>query len=293
MSTYQYFPGCSLKSSSIEYDSSFRTVARAFDIQLNELDDWNCCGASPAPHHWVEVLGVLLAARNLHIASAGEAPLVAPCAGCYNRLKHAQFKLSHSEELRGKTSEVLGEDVRFQTEILNIVQLLNREITPETLAARSQDRLSGIKLGTYYGCLLVRPAEVIGYDDPRDPRKMEPLLKATGADVPHFALKTECCGSYMGLPRKEIVLRACHRIIEAAVAEEFDALVTACPLCQQNLDMRQEQINYAFKTSMHLPVLYYSQVIGLALGAPPEDLGLDGLAVTPDINRWLMKAGAR
>ncbi len=290
MSKYAYFPGCSLASSSMEYDTSFRLVAREFGIELQELDDWNCCGASPAPHHWVEVLGVLLAARNLHIAGAGEAPLVAPCAGCYNRLKHAQYKLERNQELRRQTSEVLGEEVRYQTEVLNIVKMLNREIKPGALAERARERLAGVRLAPYYGCLLVRPAEVIGYDDPRDPKKMEPLLRATGAEVPHFALKSECCGSYMGLARKEIVLRASHRIIEAAVAAGIDALVTACPLCQQNLDLRQGQINRAFGTSFRLPVLYFSQAIGLALGASPEELGIDSLAVEPDVDRWLKGA---
>lgn len=287
---YSYYPGCSLKSSSMEFDISFQAVAEALGIGLDEIEDWNCCGASPAPHHRVESLGVLLSARNLHIAGADHDAVVAPCAGCYNRLKSAQHKLAGDEELRQQTSEVLGAQVRYEVEVLNIVQMLNREVTPEALAEKAQGRLEGVKLAPYYGCLLTRPADILKYDNPRDPRTMEPLLEATGAEIPFFAFKTECCGSYMGLPRKEIVLTASRRIIEVAISSGFDALVTACPLCHQNLDLRQGQINKAFGTELRLPVLYYSQAIGLGLGIPPEQLGIDALAISPDLDRW--KVGA-
>ncbi len=288
--SYSYYPGCSLKSSSMEFDISFQAVAAALGIGLDEIHDWNCCGASPAPHHRVESLGVLLSARNLHIAGATHDAVVAPCAGCYNRLKTAQFKLAGDEELREQTGEVLGAEVRYEAEVLNIVQMLNREISPEALAEKAQGRLEGVKLAPYYGCLLTRPADILKFDNPRDPRSMEPLLGATGAETPFFAFKTECCGSYMGLPRKEIVLTASRRIIEVAVSSGFDALVTACPLCHQNLDLRQPQINKAFGTELRLPVLYFSQAIGLGLGIPPEELGIDALAVAPDLDRW--KVGA-
>lgn len=291
MSTYSYFPGCSLTSSAIEYDISFRLVAREFGIGIDELQDWNCCGASPAPHHWGGMLGILLPARNLHIAGASHPAVVAPCAGCFNRLKYAQYELGRNPELRALTERALHEPVRYETEVLNAVQLLNREIDPAQMAARAQGRLEGIALGTYYGCVLVRPPEVVQYDDPNEPVEMEPLLRATGAEIPYFPFKTECCGSYMGLPKKEIVLKASQRIIESALESGVDALVTVCPLCHQNLDLRQGQINAAFGTGYHLPVLYLTQVIGLALGQPPEALGIDAHAV--DAGPLLAKIGAR
>ncbi len=279
MTTYSYFPGCSLASSAMEYDTSFRLVAREFGIGIDELEDWNCCGASPAPHHWGGALGILLPARNLHIAGASHPSVVAPCAGCFNRLKYAQHELGRNPELRQLTERALHEPVRYDTEVINAVELLNREIAPEEMAARAQGRLEGISLGTYYGCVLVRPPEVVQYDDPNDPVEMEPLLQATGAEIPHFPFKTECCGSYMGLPKKEIVLKASQRVIESALESGIDALVTVCPLCHQNLDLRQGQINVAFGTDYHLPVLYLTQAIGLALGHSPEQLGIDAHAV--------------
>ena len=272
---YSYFPGCSLRSSAGEYDVSFRLVCNELGIRLDEIEDWNCCGASPAPHHWGGNLGVLLPARNLHLAasSANEA-LVAPCAGCYNRFKNAQYQLERNEDIRLQAERVFGEPPRYQTEILNLVQFFSRAVRPEVLAERAQGSLAGIKIATYYGCLLTRPASILKFDNPRNPASMKPLLWATGAQATHFPFKSECCGSYMGLAKKEIVLRASKRIIEVAKDMGFDAIVTVCPLCHQNLDLRQEQINKTYGTSLDMPVLYFSQVLGLALGFSSDDLGI-------------------
>lgn len=277
---YSYFPGCSLTGSAGEYDASFRLTSEALGIRLDEISDWNCCGASPAPHHWSGNLGVLLPARNLHIASGEHEAMVAPCAGCYNRLKNAQHELTGSEELREQAARVLQEPVRYEIEILNLVELFAREVSPEALAERAQGRLAGLNLATYYGCLLTRPAKIMNFDNHRNPVSMKPLLRATGAQSDHFPFKSECCGSYMGLAKKEIVLRASRRVIEVAAGLGFDAIVTACPLCHQNLDLRQGQINKAFGTSLDMPVLYYSQVLGLALGLGSDDLGIDAHAIS-------------
>lgn len=279
-SHYSYFPGCSLTSSAGEYDASFRLVAKELGIGLDEIPDWNCCGASPAPHHWGGNLGVLLPARNLHIAGYSHDAMVAPCAGCYNRHKNAQHELARSEEIREQATRVLRQPVRYEIEILNLVELFDREVTPEALAARVQGRLAGLNFATYYGCLLTRPAKIMNFDNHRNPVSMKPLLMATGAAADHFPFKSECCGSYMGLAHKEIVLRASRRIIDVADGLGFDAIVTACPLCHQNLDLRQGQINKAFGTYIEMPILYFSQVLGLALGLSADDLGIDSHVVS-------------
>ncbi|MFA5810686.1 MAG: heterodisulfide reductase-related iron-sulfur binding cluster, partial [Thermoleophilia bacterium] len=147
--TYSYFPGCSLTSSACEYDVSFRLVAEELEIRLDEIEDWNCCGASPAPHHWGGNLGVLLPARNLHHAMRDA--LVAPCVGCYNRLKNSQYELANSEAIRVQAEHVFGEPVRYETEVLNLVEFFTRVTTPEKLAERVQGRLAGLNLATYYG----------------------------------------------------------------------------------------------------------------------------------------------
>jgi len=280
VNSYAYFPGCSLTSSAGEYDTSFRLIAEALGIGLDVINDWNCCGASPAPHHWSGNLGVLLPARNMHIAGYAHDAMVAPCAGCYNRHKNAQYELAGSEELREQAARVLREPVRYEIEILNLVELLVREVEPDELASRTEGRLEGLNLATYYGCLMTRPAKIMNFDNARNPVSMKPLLKATGAEAGHFPFKSECCGSYMGLAKKEIVLRASRRIIEVAEGMGFDAIVTACPLCHQNLDLRQGQINKAFGTSIEMPILYFSQVLGLALGMSADDLGIDSHMVS-------------
>lgn len=278
--SYSYFPGCSLTSSAGEYDASFRLVADVLGIGLDEIPDWNCCGASPAPHHWGGNLGVLLPARNLHIAGETHGAMVAPCAGCYNRHKNAQHELAGSEEMREQAGRVLREPVRYEIEVLNLVELFDREVSPGALAEHSQGRLAGLNLATYYGCLLTRPAKIMNFDNHRNPVSMKTLLRATGAQSDHFPFKSECCGSYMGLAHKEIVLRASRRIIEVADGLGFDAIVTACPLCHQNLDLRQGQINKAFGTNIEMPILYFSQVLGLALGLSADDLGIDSHIVS-------------
>lgn len=287
MSNYAYYPGCSLTSTAVEFDMATRLVAKEFGIGLEEVEDWNCCGASPAPHHLGGLLGVLLPARVLHYASRYRDAVVAPCAGCYNRLRFAQGELSRSESLRKRAEKVFQEPVRYEAEIYDILDFFNREIDNEEMETRAQGRLNGVKFATYYGCLLTRPPEVIERDDRKNPGSMEVLLRATGAEVPYFPLKTECCGSYLGLGAKEIVLRASHRILELATADGYDAIVTACPLCQQNLDLRQAQINKKYGTSFNMPVLYFPQVIGLGLGLSEDVLGLDANIITPPTADWL------
>lgn len=266
---------------------STRAVARDFGIRLEEVEDWNCCGASPAPHHLGGLLGVLLPARVLHNAARYHDAVVAPCAGCYNRLRYSRGMLRRDESLRDRMETVLGMPPRYDIEVFDVIDFFNREIDYEAMALRSHGRLCGVRFATYYGCLLTRPPEVIPREDRKDPISMEMLLRATGAEVPFFPLKTECCGSYLGLGAKEIVLSASRRILDLAAADGYDAIITACPLCQQNLDLRQAQINRKFGTSFNIPVLYFPQAIGLGIGLTADELGLDANVVTPPVATWL------
>jgi heterodisulfide reductase subunit B len=279
MTAYSYFPGCSLTSTAIEYDTSFRLVSKTFDLELQVLEDWNCCGASPAPHHWGGDLGVFLPARNLHIAGKTHASMVAPCAGCYTRHKYAQHELSQNERLRQTVEKALDEPVNYTTRVLNVIEFFNETISAEAMSDSAGGRLSGVNLATYYGCVLTRPAKILEFDDPKNPVSMEKLLLAGGASIPPFAFKTDCCGAYMSLVDKSVLMKASRRIIENAIECGADAIVTACPLCHQNLDLRQRQINDLFGTSFEIPVLYFSQALGLGLGMTPEELGIDAHAV--------------
>ncbi|RJQ46641.1 MAG: heterodisulfide reductase subunit B, partial [Gaiellales bacterium] len=242
---------------------------------------------SPAPHHLGGLLGVLLPARVLHNAARYHDAVVAPCAGCYNRLRYSRGMLRRDKSLRDRMETVLGQPPRHDIEVFDVLDFFNREIDYEEMALRSHGRLCGVKFATYYGCMLTRPPEVIPRPDSKDPVSMEMLLRATGAEVPFFPLKTECCGSYLGLGAKEIVMSASRRILELAAADGYDAIVTACPLCQQNLDLRQAQINRKFGTSFRMPVLYFSQVIGLGIGLSAGELGLDANIVAPPVDDWL------
>jgi heterodisulfide reductase subunit B len=234
-----YYPGCSLHGMSREYDASTRLVYGALGVDLRELAGWTCCGASAA-HSLDPALAVGLAARNLELAEAEGDCLVAPCAACYHRLKVAE---------KGTSSRV------------TVLHALDVASSPETLG-RLRDSLrrplNGLKVVCYYGCLLVRPPELTGRADYEDPQSMDQVMSAAGADVRSWSFKTDCCGAGLAVARPDVVRRLSGRLVEMAREAGADCIVTACPLCQTNLDTRQGGAS--------LPVMYFTELLACALG---------------------------
>ena len=258
--TYAYFPGCSLHSTGLEYGLSTRAVFRQIGYQLQELPGWNCCGASSAHalNHW---LGVALPARNLALAEAQGHDLVVPCAACFNRLKGAEHAMKNEPDLRSEIEAMLGFRFSGSVAIRPVLGVLCEDFGPEQLRAQVQRPLTGLKLVTYYGCLLVRPPQVVGFDDPEDPRLMESLLRACGAEVLPWSHATDCCGGSLSLSRSDVVRDLVSRIVARAREAGAEALATACPLCQVNLEMRQVE-------EPKMPAFYFTELLGLALGLP-------------------------
>lgn len=253
-----YYPGCSLHGSSREYDVSTKAVCRALGIELRELDDWICCGASSG-HSLDEALSVALPAKNLKLAAESGLDLLVPCAACYNRLKAARRAMKESESVRTATKDLLDFDGGDNgLEILNWIELLKDRIGLGALTAQLRKPLTGLKAVCYYGCLLVRPQAVTGFDHPEHPRSMEEILRGLGAEPVRWASAAECCGGSLSLSRSEIVKDLVDGIVQAAVEAGADVIVTLCPLCLENLDMRQSRGS--------LPVLYLTELLGLALG---------------------------
>jgi heterodisulfide reductase subunit B len=276
-----YYKGCSLEGLAAEYDRSTHAVCEAFGIELVEIADWNCCGSSPA-HSYDPLLSAALAGRNLAIAADQGCDMVmTPCPGCLKSLKGAQ-EACEDPQLRKPFVQLVGRDVDG-LKTVSLLQLLYEEVGPEALKKAVKRPLAGHVLIPYYGCLMTRPAQKAKFDDPENPVSMDRLLEATGAGVPDFPYKTECCGATYGVTRNDFVGKLSGRILDMASRLGGEAVVVACPLCQQNLDMRQDQINKYYKRAFHLPVPYISQVIGLALGMDPKALGMDKLCVSPDI----------
>lgn len=265
-----YFPGCSLHSSAREFDESLKAVTAALDVTLAEVDDWSCCGASSA-HATDHLLSVVLPARNLALAEAqGLDDVLAPCAACFNRLAGARHEMEGDRALTEKVTRILDRPFANGVAVRNVADLL-LSLVPE-IKAKAAGRLKGKKVACYYGCLLVRPAEVCAFDDPESPTSLETIVAATGATPVAWNMRLECCGGGFSLSRTASVVRLGRAILEDARRAGAEALLVACPMCHSNLDFRQEAMTRRGETPM--PVLYVTELVGLALGLSPEALGL-------------------
>jgi len=265
-----YYPGCSLHGTSREFDESLRAVATALDVELVEVDDWSCCGATSA-HATNHLLGVALAARNLALAEAqGQDAVLAPCAACYNRLASARHELAEDATLAGRIPAIIGRPLSGGVAVRNVVELLRGLTT--AIATKTVRPLAGLKLACYYGCLLLRPAPVGEFDDPEAPVSMEEVVAATGATTVAWNMRLECCGGAFSIPRTSSVVRLGRAIIADARAAGAGAIVVACPMCHSNLDFRQRAM--AARGEPRMPVLFLTEVVGLALGIAPARLGL-------------------
>lgn len=254
-----YYPGCSLHATAIEYDESTRAVFRALGVGLVELEDWNCCGASSG-HSLSALASYALPARNLAQAQQVNLDLLAPCAACFNRLKAADHALKCHDARSEEIQRSVGFKYTGTTKVRNPLDLIVNEIGLAKLRDLVTHRLCGMRVVSYYGCLLVRPPEIVEFDDPDHPRLLDHLLSALGADPIDWAYATGCCGGSLSLTRPKIVRRLVNELVEHARQAGAQAMVTACPLCQMNLEMRQDG-----KGPM-MPALYFTELIGLALG---------------------------
>ena len=256
MREVSYYPGCSLHGTAREYDDSIRGVSKLLDIQLHELDDWTCCGASSA-HCTDEELAIGLAARNLAIAEKSNRPLLVPCVACYSRFKAVEKEVKeHTKKLpyQGMISIRYGLDLFCEEAIL------------EEVKKKRSKPLSGLKVACYYGCLTVRPPKVTGIREYENPQHMDRLMKCLGADPVPWSYKTDCCGASLVMTRTDIVRKLSERLLSMALEADADCLVTGCPMCQANLDTRQEELEKETGKKYHLPILYFTELMGLALG---------------------------
>ncbi len=285
---YAYYPGCSGHGTSVEYEASTRAVCNALNMDLVEIEDWNCCGSTPA-HSVSHELSGALAARNLmQAAKTGADCVISPCPSCSSNLKMARYRMQ-KPAFKAKVDELLDAPTPVNAdggadlmETYSVLQAIVENVGVENIASRVTYPLEGIKVVTYYGCLLSRPAQVAKFDDPENPVSLDNIMKALGAEVLPFALKTECCGAAMGIPDVNIPGSLSGRILDTAKAVGAEAVVTACPLCHMNLDLRQRQAARISKKSFFgLPVFYYTQLIALAFGLPRNAMRLDKLAVNP------------
>jgi len=276
-----YFPGCSLHGLAREYDISTRLVYNHLGINLKEILDWNCCGATAA-HSLNHELSVSLSARNLAIARDMQlSQVMAPCAGCYSRLKTASYELRNNKSLAGKVENLIEAPAPVEPEVSNPVQYLIEAKGTEAIAAKVVKPLKNMKLAAYYGCLLTRPRHITEFDDPEQPMSMDLILRALGAETVDWSHKAECCGGGYAASETAVVVDLGSQVLESARREGAEAIVVACPMCQTNLDTRQQTIEAELGVKYNLPIIYFTQLMGLAFGYKASQLGLKRLLVSP------------
>ena len=266
------YPGCSLTGSSREYSESLFAVAEVLGMELPQVPDWNCCGATAA-HNMSHELSLALPTRILASAeAAGMDEIVVPCAACYSRLFVTRHELLHDDHLREKISGIIEKDYKGTTKVINIIEWIER--IPEEKWQSAVKSTFSRKVACYYGCLLVRPHKILNFDRPEDPQSMDAIMKRIGANPIEWAFKVECCGAGFSVSRTQTVARLSGNILEDASSRGAEAIIVACPMCHSNLDMRRAKIEAFNKKSFKLPVIYVTQALGLAMGIPEEKLGL-------------------
>lgn len=268
--SFSYFPGCSQSGSAEEFGLSTLAVCDALGITLEELPDWNCCGASSA-HMTNELLALSLPGRNLAIAAGMDMDLITVCANCYSRMQVARQRILADESVAREVEDAVGSDPRFSGEIRHLLDVLVNDIGIPEIKKWRRVSLEGLKPVPYYGCLLVRPPEVCCLDSAEDPTELDRLLEGLGAEVRQWSFKTDCCGGSLTLSRTDVVAVLVNRLFERAEEAGANCIVTCCPMCLGNLEMRQKPGKLSFSPVHGLPVLYFTEVLALAMGLPVEE----------------------
>ena len=270
--TVGIYPGCSLKGSSREYKESVFALAKILELDLKEITDWNCCGATAA-HNLNKDLSLALPARILALAEKdGIDEILVPCAACYSRLMITRNALLNNEELRQKICGIIEMDYKGGAEIINVVQWIEKYVLP--FVEYKMYKPFRYNVACYYGCLLVRPHEILKFDRPEDPQSMDRVMTAIGANPIDWPSKVECCGAGLSVSRTDMVAKLSGGIVKDAFDRGAEAIIVACPMCHSNLDMRRPEIERYTQQKMNIPVLYITQALGMALGADEFSLGL-------------------
>jgi len=256
------------------YGTSAQAVAKVLDAELIELDEWNCCGSTP--YTVVDELSAFCCcARNLALAEKSGLDLVAACSDCYLILSRTNQHFKEYPEIRTKINEALaagGLEYHGTVRVRHILDVFANDVSPEEIKANVKVDLSDLKVAPYYGCQVVRPAP--SFDDVENPQSLERLIESLGAEAIPYPLKTRCCGGSLILSEEDIALGLVRKLLDNAVSNGADCVVTVCPFCHLNLDAYQSMVNRRLKTNFNLPVLFFTQLMGIAFGIESKALGL-------------------
>ncbi len=270
---YAYYPGCSLRGTGRAYEESLLAVFRILGVEVDEIDDWNCCGATTYMSV-DELTSYALASRNLALAERDHTEIIAPCAACYLVLNKTQHYIREYPSIKLVVTRALDEiglKYHDRVRVRHPLDVLLNDVGPENIAKKVKVPLNGLKIAPYYGCQIVRPYST--FDDQRDPTSMERLLEACGAKGVHYPLKTTCCGGSQKGTLPEVGLDLIHYLLGEAERNGAEVIATACPLCQFNLESFQKEAGEKHHETS-IPVLYFTQLLAFALGAPANTIGL-------------------
>jgi len=279
---YSYFPGCSSSEGGAKaYGQTAQEVSKVLDARLVELEDWNCCGSTPSSS--VDELGSFcLVSRDLALAEKKGLDMVTPCSACYVIFNQANASLKEYPKLKAKVDQALAAanlEYHGTVKVRHLLEVLVNDVGYDAIRAKVVKNLGGLKVAPYYGCQIVRPQT--GFDHPENPQSLDRLIASLGGEPTRFPLKTRCCGGSLIISEEGLALDLMRKLFDSAVSNGAQCLVTVCPLCQTNLDAYQSRVNRQFNTSFHLPVLFFTQLMGLALGLNDDDLCLKTNIVSP------------
>lgn len=276
-----YYPGCSLEGTAKPFDESTRKILGALNVDIEDIPEWSCCGSSPALK-MDRMLSTSLAAHNLALAESQHLEnLVIPCPFCFRRLLSAQEEINGDHVLKQKVTKSIETELSGEINIHNLLGFLRNTIGLDVIGKRVKTSLKGLRVVPYYGCYLVKPSTITHFDNPENPVSMDELLEVLGVEVIDWDFKTECCGAGLSVSKTESVCELSGRVIREAVWQKADAIVVACQLCQANLDMRQDEIYKNDPKKYKIPVIYFTQLLGLAFGMPAKELKLSHHLVNP------------
>ena len=282
MKSYTYFPGCSSEATAVGLDISTRAIAEVLGMELKELEDWNCCGSTPYGS-LDELESIVVAARNLALAEKTGLDMVTPCSSCFVTLNKARVHMMEKPQLKAKVNEALAAanlEYKGTVKVRLLIEALLSDISKGTIASKVKNPLKGLKVAPYTGCQEVRPR--FGFDDPENPVALDSIVEATGAEVVPYPSKCKCCGGSAVIAEEGLTLELMYRLLDDAAKNGAQCIVTPCPLCQMNLDAYQGKVNSKYNTKFDLPVLFVTQLIGVAIGLKKDQLGLKKNIVNPD-----------
>jgi heterodisulfide reductase subunit B len=272
---YAYYPGCSLERSAASYHRSAVVVADKLGLVFQEVDDWNCCGATE--YFSINQLpAYALVARNLALVPDDLDEMIAPCSACYVNLKKTEKYMGEYSDLAGRVNEALaagGLDYSpGRLRVRHLLDVIATDVGYDTVAQDVVKPLSGLRVAPYYGCLIVRPEN--GFDNPEYPTSLDHLLRALGAEVVDYPLKAQCCGGHMTQVSDKVAYELIRRLLHNAAEYHADVIACVCPMCQLNLDAYQANVNRHFGTDYRIPILYFTQLMALAFGISAREAGL-------------------